>query len=229
MKLTSQQIKQLYKFTRQHYVEHFDVQTELVDHLANDIEQVWQEQPKLSFEQTRNISFKKFGVFGFMDVVEARQKALYKKYWKLVLGMFRDYFKVPQILTTLLIFFIIFYSFKFIQNQDWIYIILGGGICIYMLIRFIHLFRLKKKRFKKTGKKWLLEEAILNAGGIGGFSYLYFQIPLSFDIHLESNFSILLMAFFFTCFIVINYIIALVLPTKIEELLEKQYPEYKLV
>ena len=41
MKLTKEQIQQLYKFTRQHYVEYYDVQTELVDHLANDIEQIW--------------------------------------------------------------------------------------------------------------------------------------------------------------------------------------------
>jgi len=55
MKLTSQQIQQLYKFTRQHYVEYYDVQTELVDHLANDIEQIWKEQPNLSFEKARDI------------------------------------------------------------------------------------------------------------------------------------------------------------------------------
>ena len=79
MKLTAEQIQQLYKFTRQHYVEHYDMQTELVDHLANDIEQIWQEQPKLSFEQARDMSFKKFGVFGFMDVVGERAKVLNKK------------------------------------------------------------------------------------------------------------------------------------------------------
>ena len=38
MKLTPQQIEQLYQFTRQHYVEWYDLQTELVDHLANSIE-----------------------------------------------------------------------------------------------------------------------------------------------------------------------------------------------
>ena len=59
MKLTNQHIEQLYKFTRQHYVEHYDVQTELVDHLANDIEQIWVDKPQLSFEQARDISFKK--------------------------------------------------------------------------------------------------------------------------------------------------------------------------
>ncbi|MDC1464178.1 hypothetical protein N8387_00675 [Polaribacter sp.] len=34
MKLTETHIQELYKFTRKHFVEHYDVQTELVDHLA---------------------------------------------------------------------------------------------------------------------------------------------------------------------------------------------------
>lgn len=38
MKLSAQQIDQLYAFTRQHFVEWYDLQSELVDHLANAIE-----------------------------------------------------------------------------------------------------------------------------------------------------------------------------------------------
>ena len=56
MKLTEPQIQELYAFTRQHFVEHYDLQTELVDHLANDIEQQWQVQPKLTFEDA-NVLF----------------------------------------------------------------------------------------------------------------------------------------------------------------------------
>lgn len=74
MKLTTQQIDHLYLFTRQHYVEWYDLQSELVDHLANAIETQWQENPKLSFDEALNIEFKKFGVFGFMGVVEEKQK-----------------------------------------------------------------------------------------------------------------------------------------------------------
>ena len=74
MTLTENQIQALYKFTRQHYVEYYDVQTELVDHLANDIEQIWEENPNISFEQARDQSFKKFGIFGFMEIVEQRQR-----------------------------------------------------------------------------------------------------------------------------------------------------------
>jgi len=50
MKLTTPQIEDLFKFTRKHFVYHYDVQSELVDHLANDIEEIWNEKPYLSFK-----------------------------------------------------------------------------------------------------------------------------------------------------------------------------------
>jgi hypothetical protein len=55
------QIDHLFTFTRQHYVEWYDLQSELVDHLANAIETQWQENPKLSFNEALNKEFK-FGV-----------------------------------------------------------------------------------------------------------------------------------------------------------------------
>jgi hypothetical protein len=58
-------------------VEWYDLQSELVDHLANAIETQWQENPKLSFNEALNKD--QFSVFGFMDVVEKRQTVLSKK------------------------------------------------------------------------------------------------------------------------------------------------------
>ena len=84
MKLTKDHIENLYQFTQKHYVEWYDLQTELVDHLANSIEEQWKQNPKLSFEDALQLEFKKFGVCGFMDVVEERKIALHKKYKKLV-------------------------------------------------------------------------------------------------------------------------------------------------
>ena len=94
MKLTSAQIDQLYTFTKQHYVEYYDLQTELVDHLANAIELEWESNPTLSFETLLNKEFKKFVVFGFMDVVEEKQKAMNKIYNKLVWGHFKTFFNL---------------------------------------------------------------------------------------------------------------------------------------
>ena len=84
MKLNESQIEKLYLFTRQHFVEWYDLQTEIVDHLANAIETQWIENSNRTFEEALQIEFKKFGVFGFMEVVEKRQAALSKKYVKII-------------------------------------------------------------------------------------------------------------------------------------------------
>ena len=79
MKVNESQIIELYTFVQNHFVIWYDLQSELVDHLANDIESIWQEQPNLSYEEARDRAFKKFGVFGFMMVVDQRQKSMGKR------------------------------------------------------------------------------------------------------------------------------------------------------
>ena len=174
MKLTKEQIQQLYKFTRQHYVEYYDVQTELVDHLANDIEQIWVEQPNFSFEQARAVSFKKFGVFGFMEVVEERTKVLNKKYWKLVWGIFKQFFNIPHILITVTIFLVLYVSFQ-VFPAKWLFVTIGIGSMLVIGTRLYFLNKEKKIRFKESNKKWLFEEYVFNLGGSIGFINLFLQ------------------------------------------------------
>jgi hypothetical protein len=95
-KISSEQTEMLYAFTRKHFVEYYDLQTELVDHLANAIEAKWEQHPGIAFEAALQQEFKKFGIFGFMDVVEQRQGALTKKYNKLIWSYFRQFFKLPK-------------------------------------------------------------------------------------------------------------------------------------
>ena len=125
MKLTLSQIDQLYLFTRQHYVEWYDLQSELVDHIANAIEAQWQQNPNRSFDEALQIEFKKFGVFGFMDVVEKRQAVLVKKYNRLVFQHFKTFFKVPKILLTIVMTFLLFNILKTSMYNDYIL----SGIC----------------------------------------------------------------------------------------------------
>ncbi|WP_457617002.1 hypothetical protein [Lutibacter sp.] len=233
MKLTSQQIQELYKFTRQHYVEHFDVQTELVDHLANDIEQIWRIQPNLSFEQARAISFKKFGVFGFMDVVSARQKAMNKKYWKILWRFTKEWFQLPKLIltTTLVLFFYTICRLTFAK-----YYLLGilVMICVYALYKGIYLKRELNYNLKQTGRKWMLEEMIFNTG-IGSFALL----PINFtnilnltnfeNAIIDAEWVAILYAVIFTLITIIIYITVEVLPKKAKELLTENYPEYNLV
>ncbi|MBI9041034.1 hypothetical protein [Lutibacter sp.] len=233
MKLTPQQIQELYKFTRQHYVEHYDVQTELVDHLANDIEQIWTTQPNLSFEDARTISFKKFGVFGFMDVVAERQKALSKKYWKIIWRFAKDWFQLPKIILTTFIFVAFLVICKTIYAK-YILLTILLLLCLYVFYKSYFLNRTFKNNFKNNGKKWMLEEMIFKTG-MGSF----LALPINFFnlinlTHLDktlilSNWIVLLYASIFTFLIIAFYIVIEVLPKKAEELLIENYPEYKLV
>ncbi|SNR14000.1 hypothetical protein [Tenacibaculum jejuense] len=232
MKLTDTQIQDLYTFTRKHYVEYYDVQTELVDHLANDIEAIWEEKPELSFEKARDISFKKFGIYGFMDVVEEKQRQLSKRYLKIILRFVKEWFKLPKIILTACLVWL-FYEVQSFNHAFYIYATIY--FCI-ISFEFIKMFQSRKKitrKQKTTGKKWMLENIIL-AQGVGNLALILFYMV---DFSLPNNHNFLELsqtnrvfcASILVLTIIIAHVTVHVIPNKAEELLEEQYPEYKLV
>ena len=180
MKLNEVQIEKLYTFTQKHFVEWYDVQTELVDHLANGIEQQWKEFPSRGFEEALNLEFKKFGIMGFSEVVEQKTKALDCYYRSLIWKYFLNFFKLPQLLLTL---FLIFGYYKLLQlaNEHHLYwliiptLTLIFGLPWYFLIT--QAMKVKREK-KKTGKQWLFNRTIMQLGGFVHFLNfaLYFQI-----------------------------------------------------
>lgn len=227
MKLTTQQIDHLHQFTRQHYVEFYDLQTELVDHLANAIEEQWQENPKVSFEEALQKEFKKFGVFGFMDVVEKRQAAMNKKYNKIVWNHFKSFFKLPQIIGTFLSIAILFLSLKNSSHATVIVSIFAIAIMVSFWVAISFSVRKKNKIAKAEGKKWLFNEIIFGYSSIAGLSYL----PLQFLIHFENHYSeiiLLMMCVVLVSMVLLEYIILILIPSKAEEYLYQTYPEYSI-
>lgn len=227
MKLTTEQIQKLYKFTREHYVEYYDLQTELVDHLANAIEEQWQENPKLSFDEALRIEFKKFGVFGFMDVVEKRQAALGKKYSKLVLNNLKQFFCIPKIITTVAMVFIVFVFLKFLQKDLPILQITFAILTLLFFVGIIVLSRKIKKQTQLSGKKWLFKEIIFGYSSISGL----INLPIQFSLHLKgenfANWFLLLMSFLLVLLALIEYVVLILIPSKAEEYLKDTYPEYE--
>ena len=232
MKLTKNQIDELYKFTRKHYVYHYDVQSELVDHLANDIEKIWEQTPNLSFEDAKNNSFKKFGVFGFMDVIEAKQKQMNKRYKHIMWRFFKEWFTLPKVTTTLVLFLSIFFFLK-IQFSEYI---LLGTLFIFLIFDVINQFKNRKNQKEKKGKTekiFLLEAMIGNTkGGFAGITALNFfnfvnLSHINFSA-LEIHWSIII-SLTATLLCILFYVIHYIIPQKAEELLVETYPEYKLV
>tara|TARA_R110002073_G_scaffold123234_1_gene266806 strand:+ start:93995 stop:94693 length:699 start_codon:yes stop_codon:yes gene_type:complete len=228
MRLSDNHIEQLYKFTRQHFVVYYDVQTELVDHLANDIEGIWLENPQLSFEEARSMSFKKFGVFGFMNVIESRQKALSKRYGKILWRFVKEWFTLPKIIVTTSVFLLSYATFQ-LKNGDIIFL---GLLLVFGVIDLILSIKLKKKsklRFQNKNKKWMLEHMIFNTGSFSGIIIIsnIFQIA-TFANDITSLWGQVFFSGFITLAVIYSYISLIVMPKKAEELLIEHYPEYKL-
>lgn len=231
MKVNQNQIDRLYRFTREHFVEHYDVQTELVDHLANGIEEQWKENPDMPFESALSFEFKKFGVFGFMNVLEQKQKAMSKKYRKVFWCFFKEWFQWPKMLKTSLAVVLCFSMFQLITNPDYLRGItqfFSIGLMSVVLIRFYYI----KKIHPLGEKKYLLEEMIFRAGNLVTFFNLKLQIGLSL---MHSSDSFLMNPYFqfgFSSALVLGalaaYIAFWLLPQNAEALLNKTYPERKV-
>ena len=102
--ITDAQYESLFAFCRKHYVHYYDVQVELVDHLAEAIEEKMNINPKLSFEQALDSVYAGFGIKGFADIVATRIEMVSKKSRKLKWKLFFSYFTVPKIAMTVCIY-----------------------------------------------------------------------------------------------------------------------------
>lgn len=234
--VTSENVKRLYQFTRQHYVEYFDLQSELVDHLANAIEEEWQNNPEEDFEEVLLREFKKFGVFGFSDIVSQRKKSMKRKYRKLVIEQFYRFINFPK---TLLFLSTVFCLYLLVENVDlshWIY--LGGLLFIlgWSMVSVIKIERRYKKRVEESGRKWLLEKYIYSVGSNAQFLNLIIQFyifiyNMNINAHTFKLNSIIvfLLCFVALMFMVICYISVYYLPKYAERYLTKVYPEYRMI
>jgi len=157
-KITEKEIEQLFDFTKKHYVEHYDVQVELVDHLANAIEDQWKENSNISFEDALEKEFKKFGVFGFTGLVEQKQTELHKHYNKMLRNEVLKFLSIPKAIITVILYVTLFFILKntgklgetislTILLLSFIYFIIDG-------LRFI--FKIKRQQ-KMQGRNWLIQ------------------------------------------------------------------------
>ncbi|UYW00900.1 hypothetical protein K5I29_10365 [Flavobacterium agricola] len=228
--VTSDQIDRLYCFTRKHFVEHYDLQTELVDHLARGIECQWEQNSALTFEEALQAEFKKFGVFGFSDIVAQRQAALQKRYHAFVWQHFKDFFTLPKVLFTISLLAIVaavlpLFSAYYVES------VLGISILLLFLVLFLTIKNKYQLKKTKNEKRWMMEDVIANMGGSAALFYIPIQVFFSTSMFLNLNqfWVNLLIAAFLVSWMLYSYIMIHVIPQKAQSYLQTIYPEYKYI
>ncbi|MEC4113541.1 hypothetical protein [Myroides pelagicus] len=163
--LSTDQIQALHAFVKKHYVEYYDVEIELVDHLANDIENQWIEDETLSFDTALERAFKKFGIFGFSDLVSIKEQNLQNHYFKLVGKEIYHFFHWPKIMLTAAIFYILLLVIRYASiyiDLESLYVITLWTVIIGSFAFMISLALRIKKENKATHKKWLINRVQLS-------------------------------------------------------------------
>ena len=232
MKLSQDQIAHLYEFTRQHYLEYYDLQTELVDHLANSIEEQWQENPKLSFEAALNVEFKKFGIFGFMDIVDKRKDELTNKYENIVKEEFKSYLTIPGNIGIVLLWMLLptfMTTIQLINLASTVFLIEYLVRFIKWLIRMFDWFQSRNKR------KWLfkviMDKHIPSSTVFLLFIAIYQLLRFKGEWILRSIpeyiLSLVFSGFFIYCAIYL-YVVRMKIAINLKEYLKQTYPEYEL-
>jgi hypothetical protein len=229
--VTKKETDELFRFCRQHYVTQYDVQVELVDHLASSIEEQWEYDPTLSFGKALHNTFGKFGIFGFSKIKEQKEKELRRKYNRLLWNYLLDFYRWPKIMMTFAFTFGLFTLFRLTNEVGWIlfsyFMLLSLAIIYYRYKIFPKYYKIETQ----PGKSFLLLQRLKEIQYAG---LMVIQFPLqSYNINRMINLSFVDtgIGLFAVSFLTVSFTISIYgnyffLPTKIKEHFMAQYAEF---
>lgn len=230
-KLTSEQIDELFTFCSGHYVPEYDLQIELVDHLASGIEEQWLKNPELPFAFALNNTFGKFGIYGFSKIKNQKEKELRRKYSRLFWQYTLGFYKLPKVILTFVLTLILFSIYRAINNFFWVTTFIFASIMIFDLL-YLWLIYPKSYRIKTTDKKSFLLINYLKSRQLG--INLILQIPLQ-GIQLLSHYNysylnntllMFMLSLSLVALSIVLYVYLIILPVKIKEHFAEQFPQF---
>lgn len=170
--LSKPQIQELFNFAESHRVRYYDLQTEVVDHLATAIEEKWQTNPNLPFQTALNEVYGSFGIYGFGKLEQEKREAIQWKVARNTWQFVKAYLTIPKIGLTLLLMAMTYQLLAMVANP---YIV--AKVCLFLMV-FIFYAKIYVKRLKMKDlmKKYLEINAVI----AGGFPIVTFNV-LSVD------------------------------------------------
>ena len=148
--LTDEQIDALFQFVKSKYVDFYDVQVELVDHLASEVETRIAETPSVTFDAALQQVYRGFGIFGFSDLVEEKQNAADKRVRVLWMECVGKLFRLPFLAGSVLLGILLFVMFDYFGSK--FFIQFNAGVALLAIISSVIYFLKNRpqKGFKLT-------------------------------------------------------------------------------
>lgn len=139
-KVSPKQVEDLFRFCEENGADYYDVQIELVDHLASAIEERWIKNPRLTYNEALWKSFDEFGIYGFSKVRKAKEKGLHRKYFRKHWSYVIDFFKIPKVVFTFALYLIIYTLVRFSTDSFIVSIAFVALMYSYMLVYRFYIY-----------------------------------------------------------------------------------------
>ena len=137
-KLTPEQIDDLFTFVQGRGVSYYDVQVELVDHFASAIEQRWETNSSISYDEAIQMEYSHFNRYDFNQIIKEKEESLRQKYLNLEWTYIREYFRLPKIIATVAATLVLLTAFLLINNFFKVYLLQSAiYILVFLIYRFI--------------------------------------------------------------------------------------------
>ena len=225
--ITHEQIDELYEYCFFRSVSHYDVQVELVDHLASAIETLWGQNPELSFDQAlQQVSVQFGGDVGFFKIIRSKRSMLRRKYRKLLWNFILEYYRFPKVIFTILLTLLVSGSLHFLKNDNLLVLPLLVSMVIfsifYQLYYYPRYLKIKlpsdmKFILVEIAQGFLISKPIYWIGLWMPFALKYFNFSTPGILVFSLLCSFALVSFWGDCFYI---------PRKIREHFEEQFPQF---
>jgi len=167
--LSDEQIQELYAYCNRKGIHYYDIQVEMVDHMANAIEAKMLANPATEFKQALEEVHISFGSFGLREIVREKTNAMGKHYRKMRMRLFLSYFTPPKLMLTLLLVIGMVSFEKLLPVEFLPYILLAGLIATFIVFaRLAWLRRCLRKQQK--------QQLLMTDKQYFGYSFPYFII-----------------------------------------------------
>ncbi len=219
MKLTTEQINYIENYIQSFDIKWYEIQVELTDHMISIMEEIWEQDPELTFHQVKHQAEQRFGRGYFKSIVAERKTILQKEYNRQQRKMIGEFLKFPKIIASILLG-VVAYQVSFYFENPAKYVAGLFGLLFFFAIA-MHYAWFKNRKI--DGKRFLaIEFSLLYLGSLT-FPQLGLNSANFFKEELQQNHLFLLP---FICFWVLGFlfcITAVHLQNSIIKTIKKQY------
>ncbi len=219
-----EQIEALFAFVQKKRVRHYDLQVELVDHLASSIEGLWKGNPDVSFEKALQKVYKRFGVTGFSRVIQEKEKALTKLAWRWAFEYLKGWLRIPHLLFLILIIASFANILLWLPSFGTVVLIVFTFLVVFLFVWYY----VNEQRLKKSQKqRFMMLENSASVGmalsGISGMSGHLLETMLVLSEHSVTW--IYLFTLYQVLFLLLLYALLIHNRKKAIEYLNKHFPQ----